>query len=118
MLVSVADRLRKLGYVVTHHFGKYEEADLTSYGAVAAMKNGPGPTVDVRTELHVPLINGRFAQMTTLGASAYRGSSDRWGRRALPRQRGMEPGARRALQARSGQQESAVAPFPGRNQLL
>lgn len=66
---------------------------------------------------------GRAAHQSSIrsddnaGSQRYRGSSDRW-RRALPREWGMEPGAQLALQARSGQQESAVAPFPGRNQLL
>jgi amidohydrolase len=47
----IAGTLRKLGYDVTDHFGRYEEADLVSYGVVAVLKNGPGPTVYVRTEL-------------------------------------------------------------------
>ena len=47
----VAGTLRKLGYDVTDHFGNSEEPELTSYGVVAVMKNGPGPTVYVRTEL-------------------------------------------------------------------
>jgi len=47
----VASSLRKLGYEVTERFGQYEDASLTSYGVVAVMKNGPGPTVYVRTEL-------------------------------------------------------------------
>lgn len=47
----VASSLRKLGYEVTEHFGKYEDAKLVSYGVVGVMKNGPGPTVYVRTEL-------------------------------------------------------------------
>ena len=47
----IAGSLRKLGYEVTDHFGKYEEANLVSYGVVAVLKNGPGPTVYVRTEL-------------------------------------------------------------------
>jgi amidohydrolase len=47
----VASSLRKLGYEVTDHFGQYEEANFVSYGVVAVMKNGPGPTVYVRTEL-------------------------------------------------------------------
>lgn len=47
----IAGTLRKLGYDVTDHFGKYEEPDLVSYGVVAVLKNGPGPTVYVRTEL-------------------------------------------------------------------
>jgi amidohydrolase len=47
----VASTLRKLGYEVTDHFGQYEDASLVSYGVVAVMKNGPGPTVYVRTDL-------------------------------------------------------------------
>jgi amidohydrolase len=47
----VASSLRKLGYEVTDHFGQYQEVSLVSYGVVAVMKNGPGPTVYVRTEL-------------------------------------------------------------------
>jgi len=47
----VAAALKKLGYEVTDHFGTYENPELTSYGVVAVLKNGPGPTVYVRTEL-------------------------------------------------------------------
>src|SRR5580658_3566278 len=47
----IAGTLRKLGYDVTEQFGKYEEANLVSYGVVGELKNGPGPTVYVRTEL-------------------------------------------------------------------
>jgi amidohydrolase len=47
----IADKLRKLGYEVTDHFGQYDDASLTSYGVVGVLKNGPGPTVWVRTEL-------------------------------------------------------------------
>ena len=47
----VASTLRKLGCEVTDHFGQYEDAKLVSYGVVGVMKNGPGPTVYVRTEL-------------------------------------------------------------------
>jgi amidohydrolase len=47
----IASSLRKMGYDVTDHFGQYEEPGLTSYGVVAVLKNGPGPTVYVRTEL-------------------------------------------------------------------
>jgi hippurate hydrolase len=47
----VASTLRKLGYEETDHFGQYENAKLVSYGVVGVMKNGPGPTVYVRTEL-------------------------------------------------------------------
>jgi amidohydrolase len=47
----IAGSLGKLGYDVTEQFGKYEDANLVSYGVVGVMKNGPGPTVYVRTEL-------------------------------------------------------------------
>ncbi|MGB7848050.1 MAG: amidohydrolase [Candidatus Acidiferrum sp.] len=47
----VASTLRKLGYDVTDHFGRYADASLVSYGVVAVMKNGPGPTVYVRTDM-------------------------------------------------------------------
>ncbi len=47
----VAGTLRKLGYEVTDHFGDYGDPKVVSYGVVAVMKNGPGPTVYVRTEL-------------------------------------------------------------------
>jgi amidohydrolase len=47
----IAETLRQLGYDVTEQFGKYEDENLVSYGVVAVLKNGPGPTVYVRTEL-------------------------------------------------------------------
>ncbi|HTQ96104.1 MAG TPA: amidohydrolase, partial [Candidatus Acidoferrum sp.] len=47
----LASTLRTLGYEVTEQFGKYQDANLVSYGVVAVLKNGPGPTVYVRTEL-------------------------------------------------------------------
>src|SRR5258708_4751869 len=47
----VAGRLRELGYTVTERVGKYDEPGLTSYGVVAVMKNGNGPTVYVRTDM-------------------------------------------------------------------
>lgn len=47
----IASTLRRLGYDVTDHFGQYEEPGLTAYGVVAVMKNGPGPTVYVRTDM-------------------------------------------------------------------
>jgi amidohydrolase len=47
----VAGELRKLGFTVTEHIGKFQNAQWTGYGLVAVMKNGPGPTVLVRTEL-------------------------------------------------------------------
>lgn len=36
---------------MTEQFGKYEDENLVSYGVVGVLKNGPGPTVYVRTEL-------------------------------------------------------------------
>src|SRR5256885_7485768 len=47
----VASQLRAFGYTVTERVGKYDQPEWTSYGVVAVMKNGAGPTVLVRTEL-------------------------------------------------------------------
>jgi amidohydrolase len=47
----VASSLKKYGYEVTDHFGKYQQPDATAYGVVGLLKNGPGPTVYVRTEM-------------------------------------------------------------------
>ena len=49
--VFVAGELRKLGFTVTERIGKYQNAQRVSYGIVGVLKNGPGPTVLVRTEL-------------------------------------------------------------------
>ncbi|HSB28149.1 MAG TPA: amidohydrolase [Pyrinomonadaceae bacterium] len=46
-----ATELRKLGYTVTDHIGKYERPEWTGYGVVGILKNGTGPTVLIRTEL-------------------------------------------------------------------
>src|SRR5687767_14855986 len=46
-----ANQLRALGYTVTERVGKYETPKWTSYGVVAVLKNGAGPTVLLRTEL-------------------------------------------------------------------
>src|SRR5688572_10542881 len=47
----LAARLRELGYEVTERFGRYAEPDVTSYGVVAMMRNGNGPTLLVRTDM-------------------------------------------------------------------
>jgi len=47
----VAAQLRSLGFTVTERVGKYDRPEWTSYGVVAVMKNGDGPTVLVRTDL-------------------------------------------------------------------
>jgi len=46
-----AGQLRGLGFTVTERIGKYDNPAFTSYGVVAVMKNGPGPTVLIRTDL-------------------------------------------------------------------
>ncbi len=46
-----AAQLRAMGYTVTERVGKYEKPEWTSYGVVAVIKNGEGPTVLLRTEL-------------------------------------------------------------------
>jgi hippurate hydrolase len=47
----VAKELRAAGCQVTEHVGKYEYSKHKAYGVVGVMKNGPGPTVLVRTDL-------------------------------------------------------------------
>ena len=47
----VAGELRKLGFTVTERIGKFQNSQWTGYGIVGVLKNGPGPTVLVRTEL-------------------------------------------------------------------
>ena len=47
----VAKELKAAGCEVTEHLGKYETPGLTGYGVVGLMKNGPGPTVLVRTDM-------------------------------------------------------------------
>jgi len=46
----MAEELRKAGYTVTGHIGKYSDGS-PAFGIVALLKNGAGPTVLVRTEL-------------------------------------------------------------------
>ncbi len=47
----VAKELRTLGFEVSERVGKYANPARVSYGLVAVMKNGIGPTVLVRTDL-------------------------------------------------------------------
>jgi amidohydrolase len=47
----VAGELRKLGFTVTERIGKFQNTQWVGYGIVGVLKNGPGPTVLVRTEL-------------------------------------------------------------------
>ncbi len=49
--VLLAAELRQLGFEVTERVGKYDVPDQVSYGVVGVLRNGPGPTVMVRTEL-------------------------------------------------------------------
>jgi hippurate hydrolase len=47
----LANELRSLGFEVTDHFGQYDSPAASAYGVVAVLRNGPGPTVMVRTEM-------------------------------------------------------------------
>lgn len=47
----VGGELRKLGYEVIDHFGQYDSPGLVAYGVVGVLRNGPGPTVYVRTDM-------------------------------------------------------------------
>jgi len=46
----LAAELRKLGYTVTEHVGKYEDG-APAYGIVAVLENGSGPRVMIRTDM-------------------------------------------------------------------
>jgi amidohydrolase len=46
----VAAELRKLGYTVTEHVGKYEDGS-QALGVVAVLENGPGPRLLIRTDM-------------------------------------------------------------------
>jgi len=47
----LAGELRAAGFTVTEHVGRYEKPGWSGYGVVAVMKNGPGPTVLVRSDM-------------------------------------------------------------------
>ncbi|MEE8201107.1 MAG: amidohydrolase [Candidatus Acidoferrales bacterium] len=47
----LAGELRRLGFEVTENVGDYGVPGRTSYGLVAVLRNGEGPTVMVRTDL-------------------------------------------------------------------
>ncbi len=47
----VAKELKAAGCEVSENVGKYEKADMKCFGVIGLMKNGPGPTVAVRTDL-------------------------------------------------------------------
>lgn len=46
----LAGELRKAGYVVTEHVGRYDDGT-QAFGVVALMENGPGPRVLIRTDM-------------------------------------------------------------------
>ena len=46
----LAGELRKTGYEVTEHIGKYEDGS-KAWGIVGILKNGAGPTVLIRTDM-------------------------------------------------------------------
>jgi amidohydrolase len=46
----LADELRKAGYTVTEHIGKYPDGS-QAYGVIAILENGPGPRLLIRTDL-------------------------------------------------------------------
>lgn len=47
----IAKELRALGFDVTERVGTYPQPGRISYGLVGVLKNGPGPTVMLRTDL-------------------------------------------------------------------
>ncbi len=52
----LAGELRKAGYIVTDHLGKYPDGS-PAFGIVAILKNGPGPTLLIRADMDaLPII--------------------------------------------------------------
>src|SRR5439155_12834418 len=47
---ALAGELRKLGYTVTEHVGKYEDGS-QAYGVVAILQNGAGPRLLIRADM-------------------------------------------------------------------
>ena len=47
----LAKELRAAGCEVTERLGKYDKPGITGYGVIGVMKNGPGQTVLVRTDM-------------------------------------------------------------------
>jgi amidohydrolase len=47
----LAAELRKAGFTVTDHVGKYSDTAQTGYGVVAVMKNGKGPVLLIRSDM-------------------------------------------------------------------
>lgn len=47
----LATQLRALGYTVTEGIGKFDRPEWHGHGIVAVMKNGPGPTVLLRSDI-------------------------------------------------------------------
>lgn len=46
----LADELRKAGFTVTEHIGKYPDGS-QAYGVIAILENGPGPRLLLRTDM-------------------------------------------------------------------
>src|SRR3981189_1877674 len=49
--VIITKELRAVGGEGAEHLGKYSRPEIKGYGVVGVMKNGPGPTVLVRTDM-------------------------------------------------------------------
>lgn len=47
----LSEELKSLGFTVTDHIGKYNEAGRVGYGVVAVLKNGKGPTMLIRSDM-------------------------------------------------------------------
>ncbi len=59
----LAEELRKAGFTVTEHVGKYPNGS-QAFGVVAILKNGDGPTLLIRTDLDaLPVIRGNRSSL-------------------------------------------------------
>ena len=59
----LAGELRKLGYTVTEHVGKYPDSS-QAFGIVGILENGAGPRLLLRTELDALPVEKRPASIT------------------------------------------------------
>src|SRR5690349_21197322 len=57
----LAAELRKAGFTVTEHLGKFTRPQWQGHGVAAVMKNGDGPTVLVRADMDALPVDERTA---------------------------------------------------------
>ena len=72
----LAGELRKAGYTVTEHLGKYADGT-AAFGIAAVLKNGAGPVVLVRTELDALPVEEKTGLPFAIRVKSFWRNSDR-----------------------------------------